>query len=112
MILKVTEQNEIFIAKFVDVSRFTLPICDEVKAELRPLLSEQGRKLIFDLHDIDFIDSSGIGCIITLFKTAKRAGSTLTLCNLTPDVLDIFNLLHLQVIFNITSTQEGCLQKI
>lgn len=112
MILRLTEQNGITIAEFVEVTRFTLSICDEVKAELRPLLNQSDQKVIFDLHGIDFIDSSGIGCIIALFKTAKSTGSTLKLCNLTPEVLEIFKLLHLQVIFDITGTRESCLKEI
>jgi anti-sigma B factor antagonist len=112
MILKFTEQSGVTIAEFVDHSRFTLAICDEVKAEVRELLNRGVKKLIFDLHDITFIDSSGVGCIIALFKTARSVGSTLRLCNLTPEVLEIFELLHLQVIFDITGTRESCLKEI
>lgn len=64
--------------------------------------------MLFDFHDIEFVDSSAIGCIIALFKTAKSVGSNLKLCNLTPEVLKIFELLHLQVIFDITGTRESC----
>lgn len=75
MILNVTEQNGITLVEFVDVTRFTLSIADEVKQQLRPLLNNKECKMVFDLHGIDFIDSSGIGCIIALFKTAKSIGS-------------------------------------
>ncbi len=92
MILNVTEQNGITLVEFVDVTRFTLSIADEVKQQLRPLLNNKECKMVFDLHGIDFIDSSGIGCIIALFKTAKSIGSTLKLCNLTPEVLEIFQI--------------------
>ena len=112
MILNVTEQNGITLVEFVDVTRFTLSIADEVKQQLRPLLNNKECKMVFDLHGIDFFDSSGIGCIIALFKTAKSIGSTLKLCNLTPEVLEIFKLLHLQVIFDITGTRETCLQSM
>ena len=111
MILKLTKQDEITIAEFVDgVTRFTLSTCDDVKTELRPLLKQTDSKVIFDLHNIGFIDSSGIGYIIALFKTAKGVGSTLKLCNLTPEVLEIFKLLHLQVVFDITGTRTSCLK--
>ena len=105
MILKVTEQNGITIVEFVDVTRFTLASADEVKTELRPLLNNKDCRMLFDFHDIEFV----IGCIIALFKTAKSVGSSLKLCNLTPEVLKIFELLHLQVIFDITGTRESCM---
>ena len=106
MILKVTEQNGITIVEFVDVTRFTLASADEVKTELRPLLNNKDCRMLFDFQ---FVDSSAIGCIIALFKTAKSVGSSLKLCNLTPEVLKIFELLHLQVIFDITGTRESCM---
>ncbi len=109
MILKTTEQNGITIVEFVDLTRFTLATADSVKAELRPLLNDKNCRMIFDFHDIEFVDSSAIGCIIALFKTAKSVGSDLKLCNLSPDVLKIFELLHLQVIFDISGTKESCM---
>ncbi|MDR1415183.1 MAG: STAS domain-containing protein [Odoribacteraceae bacterium] len=111
-LLNITRQGNRVIAEFIDIKRFTLPITDQVKDELRPLLGDGGKTLIFDLHDIEFIDSSGIGCIIALLKTAKSVGSSLKLCDLTPDVMDIFKLLHLQVIFDISGTRADCLRDI
>jgi len=109
MILKITEQNGITIVEFTEAKRFTLVLTEDVKKELRPLLNNKDCKMIFDLHNIEFVDSSGIGCIIALFKTAKSIGSDLKLCNLTPEVLKIFQLLHLQIIFDITGTRESCM---
>ena len=57
MILKVTEQNGITIVEFVDVTRFTLASADEVKTELRPLLNNKDCRMLFDFHDIEFVDS-------------------------------------------------------
>ena len=112
MTLKITEQNGINIVEFIGVNRFTLVNADEVKQQLRPFLLEKNCKMIFNLSNITFIDSSAIGCIIALFKTATTSGSLLKLCNLTPEVLDIFKLLHLQMIFDITGTLESCLQEL
>ena len=72
MILKVTEQNGITIVEFVDVTRFTLASADEVKTELRPLLNNKDCRMLFDFHDIEFVDSSAIGCIIALFSEKYR----------------------------------------
>ena len=71
MITKLTEQKGCIIAEFIDLKRFTLAVTEEVKSELKPILSQEGNKMIFDFKNIEFIDSSGIGCIISLVKTAK-----------------------------------------
>lgn len=101
MIFKVSAQDGISIAEFTDLKRFTLAITEEVKSELKPILSEKGSKLILDLKDIEFIDSSGIGCVISLVKTAKSEGSHIKLCNLSKQVVDVFELLHLQMILEV-----------
>ena len=63
MITKLTEQKGCIIAEFIDLKRFTLAVTEEVKSELKPILSQEGNKMIFDFKNIEFIDSSGIGFI-------------------------------------------------
>lgn len=110
MIFKVSEQDSISIAEFVDLKRFTLAITEEVKSELKPILSEKGSKMILDLKDIEFIDSSGIGCVISLVKTAKSAGAHIKLCNLSKQVVDVFELLHLQMILEVEKDVDSAIK--
>lgn len=110
MFTKLTEQNGYAIAEFTDVKRFTLAIIEDVKAELKPALSTEGNKVILNLQNIEFIDSSGIGCIISLIKTAKSHNSGIKLCNLSKEVKDIFELLHLQMILDIEPDVESAMK--
>lgn len=109
MIIKLSEKEGIKIARFATLSRFTLAVTEEVKGELKPELSVAGTKMILDLEGIGFIDSSGIGCIISLVKTAKSNGSMLKLCNLSKEVKSVFDLLHLQMILDICPDLESCI---
>lgn len=72
MITKLTEQKGCIIAEFIDLKRFTLAVTEEVKSELKPILSQEGNKMIFDFKNIEFIDSSGIGCIISLEEKDRQ----------------------------------------
>ena len=107
MIIKLDERNGIKIATFASLSRFTLAVTEEVKNELKPVLSNPGTKLIFNLENIDFIDS--IGCIISLVKTAKSNDSGIKICNLSREVASVFELLHLQMILEIGKDVESCM---
>ena len=107
MITKLTEQKGCIIAEFIDLKRFTLAVTEEVKSELKPILSQEGNKMIFDFKNIEFIDSSGIGCIISLVKTAKSNHSEIKLCNISSEVMDVLELLHLPMILDIEP--ENCL---
>lgn len=112
MIIKITEKDGIKIARFASLTRFTLAITDEVKSELKPELNDSGIKMILDLEGIEFIDSSGIGCIISLVKTAKSNGSDVKLCNLSEEVKGVFDLLHLPMILDIYPNQENCIANL
>lgn len=110
MITKLTEKRGCTIAEFTELKRFTLAVTEEVKAELKPVLFKTGTKLIFDLEPIEFIDSSGIGCIISLVKTAKSNGSEIKLCNLSREVMEVMELLHLQMILDIEKDVESSIK--
>lgn len=106
MVTKLTKQAGCVVAEFIELRRFTLAVTEEVKSELKPLLSQAGTKLVLNLKHIEFIDSSGIGCIISLVKTAKSNEAEIKLCNLSGDVMDVIELLHLQMIFDIEKDVE------
>ena len=110
MITQVTEQHGIYIAGFRDLKRFTLASTEDVRNELKPLLVKGSIRLIFDLGNIEFIDSSGIGCIISLVKTAKSNQSEIRLCNISKEGMEIIHLLRLEMILNIEKNVENALQ--
>lgn len=72
MITKLTEQKGCIIAEFIDLKRFTLAVTEEVKSELKPILSQEGNKMIFDFKNIEFIDSSGIGLYYLISKNSQK----------------------------------------
>ena len=106
MITKITERQGSLIAEFIDLKRFTLANVEKVKTELTPILAQEHTHLIFDFQKIEFIDSSAIGCIISLVKTAKKHGGTVKLANITPNVMDVLELLRLPMILDIVPTIE------
>ncbi len=110
MAIGLEESEGIQIARFTDLPRFTLAVTEEVKDLLKPVLSKADTRMIFDLGEINFIDSSGIGCIIALEKTAKSSGSKMKLTNLSKEVHAVFDLLHLQMILDIQPDLESALK--
>ena len=71
MITKLTEQKGCIIAEFIDLKRFTLAVTEEVKSELKPILSQEGNKMIFDFKNARiFPPNTVIFCgFITIHKT-------------------------------------------
>ncbi len=45
-----------------------------------------------DLRKVDYMDSSGIGLLITLYKSQKQKGKAFTIVNVSPRVIDLLRL--------------------
>jgi anti-sigma B factor antagonist len=64
---------------------------DEVKA----LLSRKPRRLEVDLSQLQLIDSSGVGMVVSLYKAVRDYGGQITITGLRDQPLAIFRLLKL-----------------
>ena len=65
-------------------------------------LVEQGRrKIILNLAGVDYIDSSGVGELVSCFTTVRNAGGELKLLKLSPKVRDVLNITKLYTVFDI-----------
>jgi anti-anti-sigma factor len=62
-------------------SRVTLEHCPILQSRLDPLLEEGVQEIVIDFKDVPFIDSSGIGEILRLFKLLRDRKGQLTLIN-------------------------------
>ncbi len=87
----------------VDLSgRITL---GEASATLRQtlldLLSKGQKKIVVNLGDVHYIDSSGIGELVSSYTTVKNQGGELKLLNLTKKVKDLLQITKLYTVFDI-----------
>jgi len=74
---------------------------DTVTAELDP-----AGNVIFDLSNLRFIDSTGLGAIVAFLKQSKTAGGDLKLCGMSPAVRKLFELVRVHKIIDICNTKE------
>ena len=84
--------------------------------ELRPLIdkliAEHRQHVIFDLKELETVDSSGVGAIVSLFKRLRMIGGDLKIARLTGQPKEIFRLLRLDRAFDLFDTVEAALKKI
>jgi len=73
----------------------------ELRDAVRRLLSEGKKKIILNLAEVDYIDSSGVGELVGCFTTVRNAGGELKLLNLSQKVHDILNVTKLYTVFDI-----------
>lgn len=68
---------------------------------VRALVAEGKKKIILNLTDVDYLDSSGLGELVGCFTTVRNAGGELKLLNLTQKVHDILFVTKLYTVFDI-----------
>lgn len=80
-----------------------------LEAEVGPLSTRPGGALIVDLSGVSFLDSTGLGVLVTALKHAREAGGTLDLVVATPRVLKVLALTGLDVVIPLHSTLDEAL---
>jgi len=81
--------------------RLTADIAAEFKQEVRALVP-QTKRIVLDLGEVVFLDSSGLGAIIAVYVTAKKAPCELQLINLSKKIRDLLGMTHLLSVFETT----------
>ena len=65
------------------------------------LLSKQQNKILFNLRDVNYIDSSGLGHLVSAFTSVRKQGGELKLLHLTHKVHDLMQITRLYTVFHI-----------
>jgi len=73
----------------------------DLRDAVRGLLARDRKKIILNLAGVDYIDSSGVGELVSSFTTVRNAGGELKLLNLTPKVQDILGVTKLYTVFDV-----------
>jgi anti-sigma B factor antagonist len=68
---------------------------------VRDLLSKGYRKILFNLRDVSYIDSSGLGHLVSAFTSVQKEKGELKLLSLTKNVHDVMQITRLYTIFDI-----------
>lgn len=79
---------------------------DQLKQELGRLFEEGKTKVVVDLKDVRFIDSSGLGALVSGFKNASSRQAGFKLSSLQSQVKSMFELTRLHRVFDIYTTVD------
>jgi anti-sigma B factor antagonist len=72
-----------------------------VRDTVRDLLAKGNKNILLNLADVSYIDSSGIGELVSAFTHVRREGGELKLLNLTKKVHDLLQITKLYTVFDI-----------
>ncbi|MBT1071807.1 STAS domain-containing protein [Pelotalea chapellei] len=104
-----TETNAKVKVIFVREERLDAHNSDELKSEMNRLFEEGAKDLVIDLKEVRFIDSSGLGVLVSGFKNSSTRQGTLKLSGLQSQVKSMFELTRLHRVFDIFPTVDEAL---
>jgi anti-sigma B factor antagonist len=81
----------------------------ELKDLIQAALDGGERKLLVDFSRTGYIDSSGLGALVSVSKRIREAGGELRLAGLNDDLRSLFELTKLDTLFTISETPEQAL---
>ena len=93
-----SEKNVLWLEPVGDLD---LALCPELRETVFRAIDGGARHILFDLARTDFIDSSGLGLLLTIYKRVAPLGGTVRVERATPRVYKIFHLAGLDEILAI-----------
>lgn len=82
-----------------------------VKEGIVQAIEGSNRRVVLDLHQVDFMDSSGLGAMVSVLKALGPSGS-LAVCNVKGSVLSLFKLTRMDKVFAILESRPDAVNKV
>ena len=77
---------------------------DELRADVDDFVEQGNKRLILDLHKVNYMNSSGIGAVIHAHTHFVKAGGQVKLVGLTQNVQNLFAITRLVEVFDVCET--------
>jgi anti-sigma B factor antagonist len=74
------------------------------------LLSTGHKHILLNLGEVNYIDSSGLGILVSSFTSARKQGGELKLLNLTNKVSDLMQITKLYTVFDISNDEAAAVK--
>ena len=109
--LEVEDLGDVTVVSFTDRKILDEQNIQIIGEQLFGLVDESGRKkLLLNFGNVEYMSSAALGKLITLNKKVQSAGGRLVLCNIDPQIREVFEITKLDRLFVITSDEQEALQ--
>jgi anti-sigma B factor antagonist len=80
-----------------------------IRHTISDLLENGGKKIVINLAEVNYIDSSGIGELVRTFTTVAKEGKELKLLNLTKKIKELLVITKLLTVFQVFESEQAAL---
>ena len=81
----------------------------QLRDAVRDLLAKGSKLILLNLGDVNYIDSSGIGELVSAYTTVRNQGGELKLLNLTKKVHDLLQITKLYTVFDVKDDEASAI---
>jgi len=106
MSLDITEHQREAVTILVFKGRLTVGESNRVRDKVTEVMAAGRNNIIFDLGQVDYIDSTGLGGMVICFTSLKKAGGALKLVNPNKRNVELLLLTKLHTIFEVFTEEQ------
>src|SRR5215203_5675745 len=105
--MKISRREEGHVTIIQPKGKITIGEGDSLlREEINKLLGEEKKKLVLDLGEVSYMDSAGVGELVSVYTSVKNRGGELKLANLTKKIKDLLAITQLLTIFDAFESPE------
>jgi anti-sigma B factor antagonist len=109
--LEVEDIGDVTVVSFTDRKILDEQNIQIIGEQLFSLVDELGRrKLLLNFGNVEYLSSAALGKLITLNKKLQGVGGKLILCNIHPQIYEVFEITKLNKLLNIRKDEQEGLQ--
>ncbi|MGB3238302.1 MAG: STAS domain-containing protein [Geitlerinemataceae cyanobacterium] len=79
---------------------------NQVRRQINECLEAGAQIVLLDLKDVTFIDSSGLGSLVSALKTVRSSGAKMLICSISDQVRILFELTSMDRVFRVYANRE------
>ena len=78
-----------------------------LREKLKSLIAAGNKKIVLNMSEVTYIDSSGLGALVAAHLSAKNAGASIRLCNLGQKFYEVMQVTKLLTVFDVYDTEAA-----
>ncbi len=109
--LEVQDSGDVSIVNFTRAKILDDQVIQTIGEQLFGLVEAQGKKnLLINFSKVEYLSSAALGKLISLNKKLAAAQGKLALCNISPSIVEVFDITGLRKVFKIFPDEQEALQ--
>jgi len=107
--INIEKKDQIDVISFT-INKINALVTDNIRDDVNKVFEKANSKVIIDLKGVEYIDSSGFGCFLSIMRSARNNYGVLKFTNPEPRIMELFQTLHLHTVFQIFNNIDDCIK--